>query len=79
MIVPLGVGLQQCTRGAGSASCLVHRVHSSPLPYATDSSSGSHFLWGAGMNMLDLLIRDESTGSHISHTLASRRHYVHTS
>lgn len=58
MMVILGGGPQQCMRGAGSASCLAHRVHSSP-PYATDSSSGAVFLRGAGVNVLGLLIRDK--------------------
>ena len=58
-MVPLGVRPQQCTRGACHDSCLAHRVCSSPPPYATDSSSGTVFLRGAGVNVLGLLIRDK--------------------
>jgi len=60
MMVLLGVRPQQCTRGAGSASCLAHGVHSCPPPYATDPSSGALFLRGPGVNVLGLLIGGES-------------------
>lgn len=57
--VSQGVGPQQCTRGARRAACLARGVHSSPPPYASDSSSGSVFLRGAGAYVLGLLIRDK--------------------
>lgn len=68
----LSVGAQQCMRAACRASCLAHRVRSSPPPCASQSS-GSPFLTGAGVNVLGLLIRSHFPANIV---FAQVDHYI---